>query len=260
MALVYEFNPQRTMGQMYDPVMSRQGYKEGTHTGLLEKGAGAKALAGFKSYDEYMKAYNLDPSKYAKDYIPATAPRLSGGTGIGVIAPIQGFRRNPSSTAFTEAEFNRFLEGQNIASGANLQAAAQRAASGIPDITAEYANKFGGGTQMLDYYKNLLMGKDDFTQTPEYQEQIRQSEEMVRRTSPRLSGRRAIAAIDEGQKRARLGRTQALSDRLAAAEQERLRGESIQGRGLEAARMQAELAMRPEEMIFQNYWKTSGRY
>lgn len=249
MALVFSFDPKRTMGGMYDPVMSRQGYKEGTHTGLLEKGAGAKALAGMKSYDEYMKAYSSDPSKYAKSYNPARLGYTPGGGN---------YLQKATSDPFTEAEFNRFLEGQNIASGANLRAAAERGMAGIPDATAEYANKFGGGTQMFDYYKNLLMGTDDFTQTPEYQEQIRQSEEMVRRTNPRLSGRRAIAAIDEGQKRARLGRTQALSDRLAAAEQERLRGAEVQGRALEAARMQAELAMRPEEMIFKQYWNPSA--
>lgn len=259
MALVFSFNPERSMASQFAPEMSRQGYAEGTHTGLLEKGTGAKRLAqgGFKTYEDYMKAYRLDPSTYAKSYNPATRSNISGGYMNA--APIQGFRRDPSHTAFSEAEFNKWRQGQNIAEGLNLQSAAERAMAGIPDSVADYQSKYGGGNEFLDYYKNLLMNPQEMLNSPEYAFLKGQMEESVRRTSPRMSGQRAIAAQERAGQLASTFRGQTLSERLAGAEQERLRGNQSLEAGLQAARLKAELAMRPEEKIFDTYWRTSAR-
>ena len=255
------------MASFYGPQMQRFGQAEGTNPwGGPAKGAGAQTLQGFRSYDDYMKAFKANPMSLAGSTgVAGSGAGFSGfdprsgqyvaETGMGG-RPMQRTGYNP----FTQAQWQQAEQGRQIASGEAMLNASRAAAAALPDDVLNYASKFGGGNELMDFYKKALTGNpDDFTNTQEYQWLKKEQDEAVRRTSPRLSGARAIAAMDRSGNLARTYRQQSLSERLAGAEQERMRGMQAQATGLDLAKLKAQLATNPEELRFQTYWGTSAR-
>lgn len=275
MALLTRYNPEQSLASFYQPQQSQFGRAEGSTIGGPEKGAGRKALSGFQAYEDYLEAFRASPTtrhgstgNTSGSYVPSgggfderTGSYSSGGYQPGQTIKDSSARMNVTYNPFSEQEFASAQEGREIGTGERMRqaAAASEAKYLDPAAMGQYATSMGGGTELMDYYKNLLQNPNQYDQSPEYQFLKQQMEESVRRTSPRLSGRRAIAAQERGGQLAQTYRGQTLGERLGGAEQERLRGSTAQQFGLQRARLGMEASMRPEELIFAEYNRTAGR-
>ena len=253
MANFWEYNPKTKFSQMYNP--TQQG--EGTNTGGPTKGAGGRAINQFNNYDDYLAAYSADPSQYS----------ASGGGGIQ--NPMSSGAWNaffdsrnlvelmkPSWKPFSEAQFDQAQVGRNIASGKGLEDASARAQQMLQDTMG--GGPTGADAQMYDYYKQLLQDPNSGMNTPQQAWLRQQGEETVRRTSPRLSGRRAIAAQEYGQGLASQEYGKTLAQRLSASGEEKSRWQAGQEGRNQSASLRAQLAMQPAMAKFNQYWQSEG--
>ena len=254
MALVYDFNPKNKFGGMYSPRSSRMGFEEGTHTGLQQKGAGRDILSEFSgsSYADYLKAYSTDPSKYAGSGSPGSA----GYQGPSQWNWAKGGGSKASWNPFSERQFEQNQRGQHIASGGELEDASARAQQMLQDTMG--GGPTGADAQMYDYYKELLQDPNSGMNTPQQAWLRQQGEETVRRTSPRLSGRRAIAAQEYGQGLASQEYGKTLAQRLSASGEEKSRWQAGQEGRNQSASLRAQLAMQPAMAKFNQYWQSEG--
>lgn len=208
--------------------------------------AGARqSLGGFKTYDDYLRAFGTGRQPISMGVNPlAKSSRRTGN--IWSASP--GYGITPSEnvgTPYERGEFEQVQEGQRIGSGAALRGAYGNAANMISSA--------GGKQELMDYYTKLLMNPQEMLNTPEYGFLRDQMEESVRRTSPRLSGRRAIAAQERAGQLASTYRGQTLGERLMGAGEERARNLA----DVQTAQQAAQFMTRPEDLIYSTYWGTS---
>jgi len=249
---LWQANPEQSMASMYSPTKYTLGQGEGTNLFGPQKGAGRADLTGFGSYQDYLKAYKANPTQLygssARGIQPGRTagfqgwdPRtmsFSSGSGYGA----QTY--NP----YSQEQFNQATAGANIASGANLKSAYDRALSNTIGMTSAPAEN-----ELYNLYKHTVQNPNQLTDAQKWE--FGQGLEAVRRTSPRLSGQRAIAATQYGQNFAGTKYGETLAQQLAAAQEERARRQSKLGE----ATLQANLMTRPEDQIFAQYWGTSAR-
>jgi len=223
-----------------------------------------KKIGGFKTYSDYLSAYNAAKKKSESGGFENANPYSKKQTWVNpVVVGSGGFGMQGGKgywggqTAYTEGEFEQMRAGQNIATGQTMKEAYDRALAHVTGMTEKAMND-PGEQQLFDWYKNALLDPQgqNYETSPEYLWGLQQGEESVRRLSPRLSGARAIAATKFGQGYGRQFRAQDLATRLSGAQEERARREQNRQTRLSQAQIQANLMTRPEDLVFQTYWGT----